>query len=331
MTNHIHPDFRKVAMIWLLVAVALAAVLFSCSPSKKAHEYFAGHPKEFASDCTDAYPIVPIIDSSGYKESLGKIDDLQEQLEADRFKDDQDRQYYEAEVTRLKNIAPPDCDSLSWGYDVLISKEKRRNDTLEKRTRQLTDAAKNVKPVKETQESTAKVEACEQDVARLTSALTNALVINGDLTEEVHDLKATAKKRWWLIVALIAVIAAIILRKPILNIAKSIFMKTLIPFLTIILLSVLASCGHFHDDPKVSVWADGLWIVPTLIFGGSFFFAWKAYKTHNSGSRLIDSGAITNKEGGKVPYKAVSWTRFAVGLLIAGIIVVWFMNSNCNR
>lgn len=222
MTSHIHPDFRKTAIAWLVVVLALFAMLCSCSPGKKAHEYFAGHPKEFAQDCSDAYPIVPIIDSSGFKESLNRINDLASDIEADRFKDDQDRQYYEAEISRLKIIAPPDCDSLSESIYRLAAKERRRGDSLEKKIRQVTDLAKNVTPVIRTVENTAKVEACEQDRSRLTTALTNATIINSELTAQVDTWKGKAHRYFWILVVVIAANVVIKFRKPIFNLIKSI-------------------------------------------------------------------------------------------------------------
>jgi flagellar biosynthesis GTPase FlhF len=222
MTNHIHPDFRKVAIAWALVCLALAAIFCSCSPGKKAHEYFASHPKEFAQDCSDAYPIVPIIDSSAFKQSAKAIWDLQQTLEADKFKDDQDRQWNESEIARLKAVAPKDCDSLSKAYTHQVNKEKNRADTLEKRVRQLTDAAKNLKPVQTSFENTAKIEACKQDNARLTTALTNAIIINSELTEQVDTWKGKAHRYFWILVAIIAANVVIKFRKPIFNIIKSI-------------------------------------------------------------------------------------------------------------
>jgi flagellar biosynthesis GTPase FlhF len=221
MTNHIHPDYRKVMYVWLLACLAALAQLCSCSPGKKAHEYFASHPKEFAQDCSDAYPIVPIIDSSAFKESLKAINDLQENLKADKFKDDQDRQWNESEISRLKAIAPKDCDSLSKAYTRQVNKEKSRADTLEKRVNQLTDAARNVKPVQTSFENTAKIEACEQDRSRLTTALTNAVIKNSELTAQVDTWKGKAHKYFWIIVAILAVNAIIKFRKPIINLIKS--------------------------------------------------------------------------------------------------------------
>jgi hypothetical protein len=338
MTNHIHPDDRRMILVWLLVCLAIVAWFCSCSPAKKAHEYFAGHQKEFAQDCADAYPVVPIIDRKDFDKSLETIITLTDQLQADSIRDQQDAEWNRAEIDRLKKIAPADCDSLSVAFYRYVMKEKSRGDSLEKKAKQIAGAAKTVKPIIETKVDAAALQACanredvlRKELAEASSALVKAAIKQSEIQAERDEWKAAAKKRWWLIVALIAVIAAIILRKPILNIAKSIFMKTLIPIFTIIFLSALASCGHFHDDPKVSVWSDCVWIIPTLIFGGAAIFTWKAIKAHNSGSNLIDSGATTNKEGGKVPYSAVSWTKWAVGLLIVGLIIVCFVNSKCNR
>jgi hypothetical protein len=211
----------RLLIAWLLVCLAGLAELCSCSPGKKAHEYFAGHPKEFAQDCSDAYPIVPIIDSVGFKESQARIMELSENIEADKFKDDQDRAYNESEIARLKAIAPPDCDSLSESIYRLAARERRRGDSLEVKAKGIVQAFKDVKPIHITYENTAKIEACQQDNARLTSTLTNAVIKNSELTAQVDAWKTKAHKYFWIIVTILAVNALIKFRKPIINLIKS--------------------------------------------------------------------------------------------------------------
>jgi hypothetical protein len=215
-------DHIQLVLVWALTCFAAVALLFSCSPSKKAHQYFDGHPKEFAQDCSDAYPIVPIIDSSAYKASQTAIAKLSEDIDADKFKDDLDRTYYEAEISRLKVIAPPDCDSLSESIYRLAAKEMRRADTLEKRVKQLAAAAKNVKPVEKIVENTARIEACEQDKRRLTIALENAVIKNSELTEQVDTWKGKSHRYFWILVLITVANVVVKFRKPIFNIIKSI-------------------------------------------------------------------------------------------------------------
>ena len=87
----------------------------------------------------------------------------------------------------------------------------------------------------------------------------------------------------------------------------------------------LTSCGKFSDG--TSVWADFVWVIPTLSIAGCIITGYKAYKAHNSGSWKIEDGATTNKEGGKKPYSQIGWTGWCVFLAIVTIAVVIYQNS----
>jgi hypothetical protein len=225
MTNHIHPDDRRMVLVWLLVCLAIIALFCSCSPSKKAHEYFSGHSEEFAKGCADAFPVKETTDTKAYDSSKAKIDSIIAANEGDKMINDQLRQDLVDEIDRLKS--KPDshtdenCDSTQEAIYRLAAKERQRADAYEKKYNNLADAAKNVKPVEHFTENTARVEAYRQDVAKLTSALANAAIKNSELTEQVNDWKAKAHKYFWIIVAIIAARDVIKFRKPIFNLIKS--------------------------------------------------------------------------------------------------------------
>lgn len=217
-----HKQSIRLAIFWTLVVLSLMVQLLSCSPSKKAHEYFAAHNKEFAQDCADAFPVVPIIDSNAYKQSLLKIDSLAGETESLNFAIDQERQWSNAEIKRLKSIAPPDCDSLQNAQSRLTAEERARGDSFEVRYKQLQAAVKNIKPVVNTVVDNAKVEACKQNEKRLQDALTNALIELSEVTADRNDWKNKAQKRMWSLIAVIIACTAITFRKPILSLIKSI-------------------------------------------------------------------------------------------------------------
>jgi len=102
-------------------------------------------------------------------------------------------------------------------------------------------------------------------------------------------------------------------------------MKKLLAFISVLLF--MTSCSKFHDGGG-SVWQGGLWILPILTTLGAAFFGYKAYKSSKGGSNVIEGGAITNKEGGNVPIWQLGYFYFAVGLLIATIVIVIMVNGD---
>jgi hypothetical protein len=92
-------------------------------------------------------------------------------------------------------------------------------------------------------------------------------------------------------------------------------------------LLVLTGCTKFHDGGG-SVWQGGTWILPTITILATIFFGYKTYKASTSGSNIIESGAITDKEGGNVPFYETGWFYFAVGSLIASVFIIANVISN---
>lgn len=155
---------NRVAIAWGFVVLALMLLLFSCSPSKKAHKYFNDHPKEFAQDCADAFPVKESTDSSAYKEAIGKIDSLAKAMKDDSAKNADEKDIMMADIERLSNLAPNDCDSLSEAIYRYAAAETKRADKAEKKADALAVAARNVKPIEIRVENTARVEALQQQL-----------------------------------------------------------------------------------------------------------------------------------------------------------------------
>lgn len=58
-------------------------------------------------------------------------------------------------------------------------------------------------------------------------------------------------------------------------------------------LFMMASCGHFHDEPNVSVWAGGTWLVPVVlgILGAIFLYQYFIPGTNKARNKLWLAGA----------------------------------------
>ncbi len=194
---------------YALIVVVLA-VLISCSPSKKAHEYFSKHPNEFATDCNDAFPVKESTDSSGFKQSLFRIDSLTATI-------DQTKQDYDLAIDILKdNIAdlqeraPRECDSLTDAIYRYAATQSKRADESENKVRQLSQAIKNSQPVEVVRENTARVKALEQQLQLCSDAGLQESREKDFWKKKYEDLDAKGKGNmvlyipWWLIILLAA-------------------------------------------------------------------------------------------------------------------------------
>lgn len=100
-------------------------------------------------------------------------------------------------------------------------------------------------------------------------------------------------------------------------------MKSIIFLL--ILAIILSSCGHFHDDPTLSVWAGGLWIIPwVLAVGSAIFFAISIFKSRSGWKQQTKSGYQYGKE--PVPVTKIGQFWFGVALALACIIMIIAVN-----
>lgn len=101
-------------------------------------------------------------------------------------------------------------------------------------------------------------------------------------------------------------------------------------FIGLLFLTIVSSCGHFHDAPKVSVWASGLWLVPTLIGAGAVI-CWIAAiigsrsGSHHQSQALGDGGKDIN-DAGNVGITKTPFFPWALGLTIIEILVIIYVN-----
>ena len=104
-------------------------------------------------------------------------------------------------------------------------------------------------------------------------------------------------------------------------------MKRVLNVLSIVLVAlfVLSGCAKFEDG--TSVWADNLWIVPSLTAIGSLIFLIVAYLGSKSNSTTTiypkDGGQpIVTDNTGNVPIYKFGQFYFAVALAVATIIII---------
>jgi hypothetical protein len=216
------PSNKTIEKIGMVLLILCLACMMSCSPAKKAHNYFDAHPKEFAQDCSDAYPAVPVIDSGDYVKSIETINAIAQEMDNSNMASKEIIKRQLAEIDRLKNKQEPDCDSLSDAIYRYAAIQQRRADDLQNKCDRLNGALKNIKPVRETVVDNARVEAQGQQIRKLQGSITDALAINVSLTGERNKWKSTAQRRWWILWIVILVSAGIVFRKPFLSILKSV-------------------------------------------------------------------------------------------------------------
>lgn len=234
MTNNIHPDWKKVAYVWGLTLISLSMLLLSCSPSKKAHDYFEKNKPEFAEDCADAFPVIPIIDSTDYKNSLQKLELLQQEKNGLTVSYERDVTWLRQEIVRIKRNTPAsaNCDSLSDAIYRLAAAEKKRGDSLHNLLSKTIQSGKEIAPIKETKVDSARIKACEQaaekaisklndDIEKLREALMTATLKNSEISSDRDKWKSKARHDNLLLWLVIIVCGTITFRNPILKLIKS--------------------------------------------------------------------------------------------------------------
>jgi len=84
---------------------------------------------------------------------------------------------------------------------------------------------------------------------------------------------------------------------------------------------VLMSCGKFQGTNQ-SIWSEGMWIIPLVLFLFGSFFMWKAYKASKSGSNI--NIKLGGGEGGKVPMWKTGWFVLSA-IFYAGMlgVIIW--------
>lgn len=69
----------------------------------------------------------------------------------------------------------------------------------------------------------------------------------------------------------------------------------------------------------LSIWADGLWLIPVLLFGAAIYSGYRAYKGSKSGSYV---GRNSESSSINVPFYKTTAFKFGVAFLVAAIVVV---------
>lgn len=188
-----------VAGFIMIVIVILLFVFSSCTNAKKATAFMLAHPEVSAPFCADEYPVKVNTDSSGFKQSQKIIDSLIAVAEGDKLINQGERTDLINEIERLKNSPVPDCDSISDAVYRLAAKEKQRADKLEASNKELQRAARNVKPIRDTIENTAKAEAyrIELDAAKLQAMKQQAKI--DELQAFKDSMKGKVHIPWWIL------------------------------------------------------------------------------------------------------------------------------------
>lgn len=101
-------------------------------------------------------------------------------------------------------------------------------------------------------------------------------------------------------------------------------MKTINFLFAIAACVLLSSCGHHRDG--TSVWAEGLGIIPAILFAGSSIFFVQAYLASRSNSTQQTASGIKDNTG-NVPIYQLGKFWFGVALFVAAHVVIIVVNS----
>lgn len=230
-------------LIWILIVCLIW--FSSCINSKKASNYMRNHPDVAAPICADLFPVKTKTDTRAFDSSMAVIDSLIEVIATSEHISESEKGDLISEINRLQT-ARPDCDSVVAPVKELADRESKRASDLALSNKQLQAAAKNVKPIRDTIENTAKVahlqnqlQQCADDKIGLTNKLAK-------VTEQRDDYKSSARKWKFLFWLLIAIAVVFVFRKNIFPFLKIFKMKSII---ILLLLSVtLFSCSSLPDN-----------------------------------------------------------------------------------
>lgn len=171
------------------------------------------NPDKLAELCAEEFPPVTVSDSSAFLSSKKKIDSLIDEFDSHRQISQQERQALFETIDWLNRQPIPDCDSLSDAVFRLAAKEKQRADKLEDINRQLRAEVGNIKPVIERVADKAMETVLRNQVNDLIGTITH----RDQTISELEPWKGKAKKRWWIMVAVIAAAGVWTFRKPLLK------------------------------------------------------------------------------------------------------------------
>lgn len=183
--------FIAVTLILLMIAMS------GCVNAKKATRFMRENPQVAAEFCADEFPVKTVTDSAGYKQSLAVIDSLISAQDSERLITQAERDQMIEDIERLKATAEPDCDSLTEAVYRYAAKEKARADKLDRSNNALIKAAKNVKPIRDTVENTARVKALQME----NESLTREINLKADQLAVLKDrVKGKVLIPWWILV-----------------------------------------------------------------------------------------------------------------------------------
>lgn len=197
-------------MKWLPVVLLL---LISCNPVKKATQVMKDHPDKLAELCAEEFPPVIVSDSTAFLESKKKIDSLISSFESEKQLSDEERQALFETIDWLNRQPIPDCDSLSDAVYRLAAKEKQRADKLQDLNHQLRTEVNNIKPVIEKVSDKAMETVLRNQVNDLIGTVTH----RDQTISQLEPWKGKAKKRWWIMIGVIAAAGLWTFRKPLLK------------------------------------------------------------------------------------------------------------------
>jgi len=100
---------------------------------------------------------------------------------------------------------------------------------------------------------------------------------------------------------------------------KSLFKVLLFSMLTLFFMS----CGHYRDGS--SVYSEGGWIIPLILFIAGAIFLWVGKKAASSGSKI--NPIYGGGEGGNVPFWQTGWPVLMVGFWLGFIIYIIVQNA----
>lgn len=230
----------------VIIAILLILIVWfgsGCMNAKKASNYMRNHPDVAAPVCADLFPVKSVTDSSAYLQSLAVIDSLINTMADRQDLTDRERSELYSVIDRLQNNRP-DCDSVVAPVRELADREKSRADNLQSSNQQLRQAARNLKPIRDTIENTAKTRAYQlqlQECADEKIELSNKL---SAMTQDRDKWRSEArgwKRKFWI---LLIVAAVLIFRKQLFS------LLTKIPFMKSILILLLASITLFSCSTK---------------------------------------------------------------------------------
>lgn len=92
------------------------------------------------------------------------------------------------------------------------------------------------------------------------------------------------------------------------------------------LITILAGCT-FHDDPEKSVFSEGLWIIPTILFLAAGWNLYMSIKKAKSGAhRQVNSGGYVEEK--PLKFWEVNNFKYFVGFLVAAAAVIILVISD---